>query len=184
MKGKVYLAVIFTLGLAIGGGLIYVLTQHIRVITDITDISSPISGNILPDRNLLYKNSHYQFSLRYPPELIFQEFDEGEGATTIVFQKKDDEKVGFQIYITPYAESTITGERILYDTSGTVSDLKEEYLRDDFLVATFFSHAPLLGDIREIWFLNGGYLFEVTTYAELDTWVRDIVKTVKFGASS
>ena len=35
-------------------------------------------------------------------------------------------------------------------------------------------------DWREVWFIHGGYLYEVTTYKELDTWLGSIMQTWKF----
>lgn len=173
-KGK-----IFVLGIITGGVLMYTLMLPVASPEDITRLKI-FTQNVLPEESVLYKNDKYGFSLHYPQGLIFKEFDEGAGAQTIVFQKPNDVKTGFQIYITPYTEATITGQRILFDVSGAVSDLKEENIRDDFLVATFISEASILGKTREIWWLHGGFLFELTTFASLDGWIRDIVKTVEF----
>ena len=178
MKGIPYITSIFILGLIVGGGGVYMLMQPYGADVSLSRLKV-ITGE-LKNETVSYTNDQYGFSFRYPIGLIFEEFDEAEGAQTIVFQKPNDSKIGFQIYITPYVGDTITGERILYDASGKVSDLKEENLREDFLTATFFSDAPILGKTREIWFLNRGYLFEVTTYAEHDSWIRDIVETIEF----
>jgi hypothetical protein len=37
-----------------------------------------------------------------------------------------------------------------------------------------------MGDARELWFIRDGYLYEVTTYKPLDTWLADIMKTWQF----
>lgn len=185
MKSTTYTAGIFLLGLAVGGGTMYAVIQQSKPGIQKVEPSSEISRLKTPNRELpsvdvLYTNEQYGFSFRYPRGLIFQEFDEAGGAKTIVFQKPNDVKKGFQIYITPYEGGNITGDRILYDASGPVSDLQEENLTENLLVATFISEAPIVGKTREIWWLHGGYLFELTTYASLDGWIRDIVKTVEF----
>jgi hypothetical protein len=41
----------------------------------------------------------------------------------------------------------------------------------------FFSSDALLGPTREVWFLHGGYLFEVTTYKDQDQWLAAIMST-------
>ncbi|MDP2704971.1 MAG: hypothetical protein Q8O71_01060 [bacterium] len=178
MKNTRYILTVFILGLTLGAGGTYILVGQGGLGSNISRLK--VIGEGKPNENVLYTNEQYDFSFRYPQGLIFEEFEEKNGAHTIVFQKPDDVKTSFQIYITPYEESTITGDRILYDASGPVTDLKEENIREDFLAATFISEAPILGKTREIWWLHGGYLFEVTTYASLDTWIRDIIKTVEF----
>jgi hypothetical protein len=37
-----------------------------------------------------------------------------------------------------------------------------------------------MGDAREVWFIKSGYLFEVTTYKPLDSWLSQILQTWKF----
>jgi len=36
-----------------------------------------------------------------------------------------------------------------------------------------------MGDTREIWFINAGLLYEVTTYKQRATWLVPIMQTVK-----
>jgi hypothetical protein len=33
---------------------------------------------------------------------------------------------------------------------------------------------------REIWFIHGGFLYEVTTYKQLDSWLTPIMQTWQF----
>ena len=44
----------------------------------------------------------------------------------------------------------------------------------------FFGNNAIMGDTREVWFIRGGFLYEVTTYKELDTWLGGIMRTWKF----
>jgi hypothetical protein len=44
----------------------------------------------------------------------------------------------------------------------------------------FFSSYPRLNDTREVWFIHGGYLYEVTTFKQLDSWLGQIMQTWKF----
>ena len=45
------------------------------------------------------------------------------------------------------------------------------------LATMFFGRDPLLGDTREVWFIHGGYLFEVSTPKMLDEWLGNIMFT-------
>ena len=45
---------------------------------------------------------------------------------------------------------------------------------------SFFGYNDQMGDTREVWFIHGGYLYEVTTYKPLDTWLTPILQTWKF----
>ena len=44
----------------------------------------------------------------------------------------------------------------------------------------FYGSNSVMGDTREIWFINAGLLYEVTTYKQLDTWLVPILQTWQF----
>jgi hypothetical protein len=44
----------------------------------------------------------------------------------------------------------------------------------------FFGSNSIMGDTREIWFIHGGFLYEVTTYKQLDSWLTPIMQTWQF----
>ena len=44
----------------------------------------------------------------------------------------------------------------------------------------FFGSNSIMGDTREVWFVHGGYLFEVNTYKDLDSWLSQIMQTWVF----
>lgn len=126
-----------------------------------------------------YQHPTYGFSLTYPSELIVQEFDE-VGGETIVFQKPQEQK-GFQLYITPYADTTISESRIKNDIpSGIIREPTEVLLAGDIRGLLFWSEVPVIGESRELWFVHDGYLYQVTTYAPLDAWLADIMSTFRF----
>ena len=125
-----------------------------------------------------YRNAVRGFSLRYPAELSFKEYDEGNESYSIVFEDKDGKK-SFQIFFTPYFGNEITQSRILKDVpSGKFTEPVEIVIGGGIHALTFLSENDLgLGQMREVWFLHDDYLYEVTTYADLDTWLFEIMKT-------
>jgi hypothetical protein len=44
----------------------------------------------------------------------------------------------------------------------------------------FYGTNAIMGDTREVWFIKGGLLYEVTTYQQLDTWLAQIMQTWQF----
>lgn len=127
-----------------------------------------------------FTHSKIGFSLEYPSELSVVEFDEGQGARTILFQKPG-EQFGFQIFAVPYQGDTISPERIAKDIpSRVLKDPVEVVLGENTRASVFWSESPTIGETREVWFIRNGYLFEVTTYAELDTWLAGILSTLQF----
>jgi hypothetical protein len=134
----------------------------------------------VPPDWVTYQSDRYDFSFSHPKELAFQEVDQGGDSMTIVFQDPSSARMGFQVYITPHALQTITGETILRDVPhGAIEDLKEEQLRPDLLVATFWSNNPFTGRAREIWFLHSSYLFEFTSYDSAEDLLRNVLASLQ-----
>ena len=74
---------------------------------------------------------------------------------------------GFQIFVVPYAHSAITPERFrIDDPSGVMKEAKEAVV-DGTPAKSFFGYNDQMGDTWEVWFIHGGFLYEVTTYKPL-----------------
>ena len=104
------------------------------------------------------------------------EYNEGDGATTIIFESNDAE---FEIFITPYGKATVGADQFEKDEPSGAKELKNITI-DGVRATAFFGQNPIMGDTREIWFTHGGYLFEVETYWFLNGWLAEIMKTWKF----
>ncbi len=63
--------------------------------------------------------------------------------------------------------------------SGQFTEPVEIIISGDIHALAFFSTGTF-GEMREIWFLRNGYLYEVTTYASLDGWLAEILATWNF----
>ncbi len=125
-----------------------------------------------------YRSDAYGFALTYPAELgAVTDHDESDGARTIVFEGSDK---AFQIYIRPYTSTTITREEFLQDNPSGVMNDPVDVLIDGVRATLFYGRVEGFGDTREVWFLHNGYLYEVITYKELDTWLAEIMKSWTF----
>ena len=108
-------------------------------------------------------NGAFHFSVSYPLNLAVREYQEEGGAITVTFQDiPTDQK--FQVYVTPYRSSRQDPIDV------TIDGIK---------ATSFYSHNDILDDTREIWFIHGGYLYEVTSYKELSTWLDKIMQSWK-----
>lgn len=125
-----------------------------------------------------YKSTEYNFSLFYPQELTVSPYNDN-GAATITFQDPDAGE-GFQIFIVPYSESKISDARFKEDEPSEVRESLSNITVDGATGAAFYSTDASLGTTREVWFVHGGFLYEVTTLKPLDSWLAGILQTWKF----
>ncbi|HET8581130.1 MAG TPA: hypothetical protein VFL98_01525 [Candidatus Paceibacterota bacterium] len=133
----------------------------------------------VPEGEREYHNAVYHFSLLYPDTLTGAEYDEAGGGHTITFEDADDTHA-FQVYIVSYASSTISDARFLLDEPSGVRTQPTSVVIDGVTGTMFFGNNPVMGDTREVWFIHGGFLYEVTTYKDDDAWLAGIMQTWQF----
>ncbi len=126
-----------------------------------------------------YKNLILRFSLVYPQDLRIKEYADGTSASTITFEDTSGEK-SFQIFVVPYRENQITEEQFKKDVPSGVMNKPVDIIIDGVQGTMFFSTNASLGDTREVWFIRSGFLYEITTYARLDSWLAQILSTWRF----
>lgn len=126
-----------------------------------------------------HRNDTYKFSLLYPEGLTMKEFKEAGKAMTVTFEDVAGGKE-FQMFIVPYANAEITPERFKSDIPSGVKENETDVTISGAKGKQFFSRDRLLGDTREIWFVHGGFLYEVTTHKSLDAWIQNILTTWRF----
>lgn len=108
-----------------------------------------------------YTNDAYQFSLFYPNTFLVSEHPEKNRAMTITFQDPSTLK-GFQLFVLPYTESTISEERFTLDVpSGVRENVLKSYI-DGIEAVSFESELQNFGETKELWFIHYGYLYELT----------------------
>ena len=131
--------------------------------------------------NNVFADSYYGFSFEYPKDFTASKFKEGEDGDTILVQEKGG-KNGFQVFIAPFDEpGPLTRERILRDLPDMIiRNAEHRVLKNGIPALIFFSEEPSLGETREIWFIYGGYLYQITATKEIDGLVAQIVATWKF----
>lgn len=183
-KSHLFVVVVFVLGAATGA-----LGAHLLSPRPPAASQDPaLSGTRISEGTVVaadadtatFTHQKLGFSLSYPKRLLVTEFDEGQGARTIVFQEPG-ETSGFQIFIVPYKGTTITPERIRKDIpSGVVRDPVEAIIGDGIRATVFWSESPGVGETREAWFIHDGYLYEATAYAAQDAMLGEILSTLDF----
>lgn len=124
-----------------------------------------------------YRNRQFHFSLSHDPLLTVREVNKS-GALTVVFQGTAGSE-GFQVFAVPYTQTQITEAQFRKDVPSGVRVGAEQILIDEVRAEKFYSRSDI-GETVEIWFINKGILYEVTTYKELEPWLVQIMNTWKF----
>ena len=152
--------------------------------TEVSSVPSPVSqltpqtGQAIEGMRA-YSNTAFHFGLLFPDNLHATEYKEQGGSLTASFQYPNTSQ-GFQVYVTPYSGKQIDAARFKLDEPSGVVQSPIEIQVDDASGIMFFGKNAIMGDTREVWFIHGGFLYEVTTYKELDTWLGGIMRTWKF----
>jgi hypothetical protein len=153
------------------------LTKTHRAHTD----APHTSADTVPAGMMRYQNPAYGFSLIIPETMDVSSFDEPGAAQTVRFETPgSDPPLDFQLYIIPYAPGTITSSQIAKDTHGTATGTPQEVVLGSGVHGLIFTSThPVMGAMREVWFLRNDHLIEATTYAGNDTWLAGILNTLE-----
>ncbi len=126
-----------------------------------------------------YSDPNFHFSLAYPKDLEVHVYDEDDGSRTVAFEGQTP-GIGFQVFVVPYDKPSIDDARFRADDPSGVMIEPQDISIGGVPAKIFYGHNDQMGDTREVWFIRNGYLYEVTGYKALDTWLADIMTTWKF----
>lgn len=147
---------------------------------------------INPELVLRYHDDELGFFVDYPEGFNVNNLGE-ENMKVLVFSKTNshppaglpaqagEAEESFQIYVIPYDEpGPITPERILIDQPDIIMKDPQtvEIAGEEALI--FYSTDPDIGDVREVWFVHGGHLYQASTYAKYDELLAKVMRTLTF----
>ncbi len=131
-----------------------------------------------PSGDTVYTDTTYRFSFKMLPGLHAKRLIDGSAAT-FIFQNTSTHQ-GFQIYVQPYGKAQVTQTQFLRDEPSGVRIGAKNITIDGAKGTSFYSTDTRLADTAEIWFIHGGYLYEVTTLKPLSSWLSQIMSTWQF----
>lgn len=178
------LAVVLALTLALGAAGVYLKTRQSWEAPEV-DATTSSSGaqkapvRIPPAGFLEYHHDLARYSLFYPDYLEVKEAAETGGIFTTSFQNVE-RVAGFQIYVQPYTQQTITDERFHSDIPSGIRKNVAKATIGGVEAVVFESSDPALGPTFEVWFIKYGYLYEVTTLLEHKASLLEVLKTLEF----
>ncbi len=166
------------LSLVVGGAVIFgTSNQHVRD-ADPRAVMIPVTRDA-PLGMKEYRNAQYRFSLFIPESMDVYTTSEGQGATTFSFEDGAAGQ-GFQIFVLPYLEEQVSEERFRTDIPSGIRRDMNDITIDGTTGASFFSEHAILGETAEVWFVQNGHLYEVTTLKPLAEWLSGILQTWEF----
>lgn len=121
-------------------------------------------------------------SFYYPSNYMLKEFSEKGGGKTFVFEDPEGFN-GFQLFVTTYYEDHITEERMSLDIpSGVVRAIEKKRVgvNKDISAVSFYSEDRTIGDTFEGWLIRDKYIFEFTTYGDLDGVLNRVLDTLEY----
>ncbi|OGZ43464.1 MAG: hypothetical protein A3C84_01935 [Candidatus Ryanbacteria bacterium RIFCSPHIGHO2_02_FULL_48_12] len=145
---------------------------YYRYAPSIPDDISEDARNTRDDESAtrLFASDKYGFALEYPRDLATSSFQEIEETMTYLFEGTDA-KSGFQIFVSPFdEEGPVTKERIRQDLPDLeVENLLEVIVTKQKIHATVFDSKDQAGaPTKEVWLVQGGYLYQVTAPREYE----------------
>ena len=139
-------------------------------------------GDALSDFDV-YVHLNLPFSFGYPNGMTVTALD-GENGDQIILIQGQESGDEFQISIRPFDEpGPLTPERIKRDLPSLYIEEPQQALigpEKDIPALIFLSQDPVIGKTREVWFVHGGYLYQLSGYADFDPTIARIMGTWRF----
>lgn len=172
-------------------GVVLVIPSKTEVRPGVKDSLATPSANVYSQKGSslgrdfdTYVNGRFNFSVAYPKGAEILEYDEGDDAFTILVNSfKGSQEESFQVFIYPVNidEGLLTPQVIRHDNpDAVIEDAQYIELSGDVRALLFWSEDSFIGKTRELWFVHSGYMYQVTTYAESDSWLAKIMSTWTF----
>lgn len=188
-RTQIGIGIAIVLCIATGIGAWYLYRSHTTTQDSNPHVETAVNAGDVPLALGMVRFVHprYNFSLDFPDSFNVVRSPEGNASEIDVFAPRDTIDTTtprFQIFITPYAEATITAARLGKDIpNGDIKEMQEALIGvgNGIRAAIFKSSVPLTGEkTREVWFIHEGFIFEVTAPLVHDTWLAGIMKSFYF----
>lgn len=128
-----------------------------------------------------YTNKKYNFSVKLPEGFAARELAGTPEGDTILLENKNGD--GIQIIISSFDNiSVLTADMVKKD----IPDLKMEQVQtidvgQNYKGVAFLSDNPQFsGASRDVWFVFRGNLYQISTYARLDSLLQSVFSTWQF----
>ena len=128
-----------------------------------------------------YVSEVYNFSFRHPANFYISQFPENKGEIILVRDRIGENS--FQIYITPYDEpaNSLTAQRVRRDLPSLIMENIQEFLiGNEASGLAFISKSEAFNISREVWFVRGEHLYQISAYLESQDSLQEILRTWKF----
>src|SRR3989344_993891 len=130
-----------------------------------------------------YSNSRFGFSLKHPADFKVTEFPNEKGGETIIIQNPKTQ-IGVQIVVAPNQGQNIdiTEELVRAEIPDMKISAGEKVVIDGGGKGLAFisDNEAFGGASREVWFVFRGNVYQISTYAEFDEFLKGIFGTWKF----
>ncbi|OHA17848.1 MAG: hypothetical protein A2664_00080 [Candidatus Taylorbacteria bacterium RIFCSPHIGHO2_01_FULL_46_22b] len=182
--------IIGVIAVVIIGGALYYLRDMIPVASpsSVANVSSGATKESIAEISSYsytenYNNPTYNFSFKHPKDFSVSSVSSGDGGDAILVQNLA-KNIGVQILVTPFdgGDVDITAEVIQGDIPDMkILDPQEVLVGNNRKGLAFMSDNEAFGGkSREVWFVYGGYLYQISTYADFDEFLKGLFSTWEF----
>jgi hypothetical protein len=146
--------------------------------------TSTLAQSLLTSENAnQFAHKFRKFSFLYPKEMTVANFlDENDNEVILI--QNTEKGQGFQITLSPFDEktNTLSVERVKKDLPDLAIEKVEavEIGSAGKGLAFISDNEAFGGQSREVWFVHGGFLYQISTYSHLDPLIQSVLNTWKF----
>ena len=145
------------------------------VVSEIADMSET-------DFTEVYQNKKYRLSFKYPEGYTVTSIPDPETGGDMILVQKQGGKSGIQIVLSPFDEpsAVLTPNRVEQEAGITIESPQDVLIGSRGKGLAFIGKNTNFGTSREVWFVFGTTLYQMSTYIELDVLLKNVLSTWQF----
>ncbi len=151
------------------------------IVFDVSQESIATSTLRLTTDTKTYTDATHYFSFQYPKDFTIANVTDDVGESIVI--RNVAQKVGFQVYIRAFDEalSAITPNRIEADIPNLkISSPQSVTVGQGIEGLAFISTDSSKVSLREVWFVRGGFLYQISAPIATEALLHDVLLTWKF----
>lgn len=129
-----------------------------------------------------YASAEDNFTFLYPADFVTSDEPLLDGAGKRIVAESSKEEKGFEITVLPFDEAApLTPERILADVPDmTLENPQSVTVGPGMPALAFDSDDENIGPTREVWFSNGGHLYQIRTRPAFGAEMQELLAGWRF----
>lgn len=141
-----------------------------------TNQANKSNGTNAPTDLLSYTHPELGFGFNYPGNYEISDLADDQGETILL----QNNGKGAQVYISDFAGQDFNSALVRSELGEKLNNLKDIVMPGGFNAVSFSGQDKALGEVWDVWFVQNGKLYQITSQPGHEKLLKSLVESFKF----